>query len=129
MVDLSRLCLRCFRDKGQYEVCPHCGYAAGMDAGQSYYLQPGTILAGRYIIGTVIGFGGFGITYKAFDAKLDMIIAIKEFYPNGMVCLLYLCRDIYKQSVRRLSSYDGKVSGRSQEYGNVFKRAGYCYGV
>lgn len=85
MVDLSRLCLRCFRDKGQYEVCPHCGYAAGMDAGQSYYLQPGTILAGRYIIGTVIGFGGFGITYKAFDAKLDMIIAIKEFYPNGMV--------------------------------------------
>lgn len=85
MIDLSRLCLSCFKDKGNYEVCPHCGYVAGADIKQFYYLQPGTILSGRYIIGTVVGFGGFGITYKAFDAKLDMIVAIKEFYPSGMV--------------------------------------------
>lgn len=85
MVDLSRLCLRCFKDRGVYDVCPHCGYVAGTAAEQSYYLQPGMILSGRYIIGMVVGFGGFGITYKAYDAKLDMVVAIKEFYPGGMV--------------------------------------------
>lgn len=85
MVDLSHLCLGCFKDKGNYKVCPYCGYRDGEETAQSHYLQPGMILTGRYIIGTVVGFGGFGITYKAYDAKLDMVVAIKEFYPIGIV--------------------------------------------
>jgi serine/threonine protein kinase len=52
---------------------------------QAYHLHPGTVLSGRYIVGTVLGFGGFGVTYKAWDSKLSTIVAIKEFYPNGLV--------------------------------------------
>lgn len=84
MENLSQLCLNCFRDKGEYEVCPHCGYSGASDHVQTCYLQPGVILSGRFIIGKAVGMGGFGITYKAYDAKLDMIVAIKEFYPGGM---------------------------------------------
>ncbi|MBD8973217.1 MAG: serine/threonine protein kinase, partial [Clostridiales bacterium] len=50
-----------------------------------YHLTPGTMLADRYVVDVVLGKGGFGITYKAFDTKLNIIVAIKEFYPIGLV--------------------------------------------
>ncbi len=81
----SELCMNCFSVKGQYEVCPFCGYAEGTPTEQPHYLTPGTILANHFIIGTVIGFGGFGITYKAYDTTLGVIVAVKEFYPAGHV--------------------------------------------
>ncbi len=79
------ICLNCFKDRYNYDVCPHCGYVNGTLPEQEFHLYPGTILNGRYIIGTVLGFGGFGITYKAWDIKLSSIVAIKEFYPGGLV--------------------------------------------
>lgn len=81
----NQLCFQCFKMKGNYGVCPHCGYEEHTGAAQAYQLAPGTILRGRYIIGVSIGFGGFGITYKAFDTVLSIVVAIKEFYPAGLV--------------------------------------------
>lgn len=43
-----------------------------------------TILAGQYIIESVLGQGGFGITYKATDYKTKGFVAIKEFFPESM---------------------------------------------
>lgn len=85
MENKNQICFRCFKIKGEYEVCPHCGYVEDTDAKQVYQLKPGTILRDRYIIGTSIGFGGFGITYKAFDTALSTVVAVKEFYPAGLV--------------------------------------------
>ena len=36
---------------------------------------------GDYRLDAVIGHGGFGITYRAFDSQLAKIVAIKEFLP------------------------------------------------
>ena len=47
-------------------------------------LSPGSVLNQRYMTGRVIGKGGFGITYLAYDLKLDTRIAVKEYYPMGM---------------------------------------------
>lgn len=81
----SELCMNCFSVKGQYEVCPFCGYVEGTPPKQPHYLTPGTLLGNRFIVGTVIGVGGFGITYKCFDTTLGVIVAVKEFYPAGLV--------------------------------------------
>lgn len=81
----NELCMNCFNVKGKATTCPHCGYVEGTPSGQAFHLSPGTILANRYIVGTSIGFGGFGITYKAYDTVLGVIVAIKEFYPAGLV--------------------------------------------
>ena len=48
-----------------------------------HQLRPGTILNDRYLVGGCLGQGGFGITYVGRDLKLDMRIAIKEYYPTG----------------------------------------------
>lgn len=50
----------------------------------SYLLKPGSLLqGGKYKIHSVLGQGGFGITYLAEQTGLGMKVAIKEFYLKG----------------------------------------------
>jgi serine/threonine protein kinase len=41
-------------------------------------------LNGRYLIKDTIGTGGFGVTYKAYDQKLEGFCSIKEFFPRSI---------------------------------------------
>jgi serine/threonine protein kinase len=99
--------MNCFSVKGQYEVCPFCGYVEGTPPRQPHYLTPGTILGNRFIVGTVIGVGGFGITYKCFDTTLGVVVAVKEFYPAGLVNRA--------PGERRVGLLSGEKSGQYQE--------------
>ncbi|MDR1464453.1 MAG: protein kinase [Oscillospiraceae bacterium] len=79
-------CNSCFALRGEeFDVCPHCGYVQGAPAKELYHLYPGMRLNGRYIVGQVLGFGGFGITYKVWDTRMEAVLAVKEYYPNGLV--------------------------------------------
>ena len=44
-------------------------------------LPEGITLHKRYIVGNVLGIGGFGITYAAYDKKQRERLAIKEYFP------------------------------------------------
>ena len=61
--------------------CPNCGLTAGTYVPSRHHLRPGTVLMDRYLVGRVLGEGGFGITYIGCDLRLELKVAIKEYYP------------------------------------------------
>lgn len=79
------LCPGCFqpREKETVPTCAHCGY--NPHAPRSLSLLPVGAQLQQYVIGEKLGQGGFGITYRGFDLKLHMKVAIKEYYPSDFV--------------------------------------------
>ena len=82
----GQMCYNCFQERETPEgPCPHCGFdLAENEKKYPVALRAGTVLNGRYIIGRVLGQGGFGITYLALDTQLNAKVAIKEFMPNDI---------------------------------------------
>lgn len=76
------LCYFCMREKDNNAECPFC-HSSGVPVIQPHHLVPGTTLADRYIVGRVIGEGGFGITYIGYDKVFEIRVAIKEYFPYG----------------------------------------------
>ena len=88
---MERRCMNCmnvFKIPAGYEdknfCCPFCGFVENTPPEKNAHLNPGAVINDRYTIGTVIGAGGFGVTYRAWDRILDSQIAIKEYYPDGL---------------------------------------------
>ncbi len=52
-------------------------------AGTGPLTQGSKLQNGKYVVGELLGQGGFGITYRATDTLLGRIVAIKELYPEG----------------------------------------------
>lgn len=79
---MNNLCYGCMQEKNKSEeICSNCGYNNKEARVEPYYLQAGTLLNNRYLVGKVLGHGGFGITYIGLDQKLDVKVAIKEYLP------------------------------------------------
>ena len=79
------VCYNCFREKPGEGPCPYCGFdLAENEKKFPVALRAGTVLNGRYIVGRVLGQGGFGITYLALDTQLNAKVAVKEFMPNDI---------------------------------------------
>ncbi|MBP3655983.1 MAG: leucine-rich repeat protein [Clostridia bacterium] len=81
-IDGSYYCSRCLRAIEAEGVCPHCGYDHRQQTNEPPALGMGVLLKGRYQLGCVIGCGGFGLTYAAWDETLQLPVAIKEYFPG-----------------------------------------------
>lgn len=77
-------CVYCMNPSAT-DVCPQCGRRGSEYVSAPHHLMPGTILNSKYEVGSVLGEGGFGITYIGRDINLDMRVAIKEYFPSGIV--------------------------------------------
>ncbi len=79
MPTTQTLCYNCFQQIADpTRPCPHCGF--DLEENRQKFpvaLRAGTVLNNRYIVGRVLGQGGFGITYVAFDSQLQANVAVK----------------------------------------------------
>ncbi|MBQ8110453.1 MAG: protein kinase [Clostridia bacterium] len=81
----SRYCPHCLSPlDAAAERCGVCGGDAGLE-NEPHQLPVGTLLRDRYRVGRCIGEGGFGITYVGWDSVLAIKVAVKEYYPTGIV--------------------------------------------
>ena len=64
--------------------CPLCGFDKSTYSPSPRSLRPFTKLNGKYLVGKVIGEGGFGITYIGFNLETDLPVAIKEYFPSEL---------------------------------------------
>lgn len=82
---MQKRCYNCLSKITENDkVCPFCGEILDSST-PAHHLLPGTVLNGKYFIGRVIGEGGFGITYIGIDTVLEIKIAVKEYFPKGLI--------------------------------------------
>lgn len=120
-MDDQNRCMRCMSQKdSQQETCPACGFSEKDFVPEKHHLQPHTILKGQYLVGCALGEGGFGITYIGWDMFLHIPVAIKEYFPSGVV--------IRDQGQHTVSVFAGKdeesfLQGRSSFFREAQKVA------
>ena len=105
-------------------VCKLCGGRADEEQPVPHALPRGTVLHGRYLVGAVLGAGGFGITYIALNIPDRRRVAIKEFLPVDAAA-----REAGGMAVRSLSRDPG-VFPRAraqflQEAQTIYRLRGY----
>ena len=81
MTDISNLCMECLGTKNESGICPHCGKEE--DIVQISPLLPiKSVIAQRYLIAKAHKHNGEGITYAAYDMKLEKAVSVREFFPE-----------------------------------------------
>ena len=83
MQEINKLCMGCMSSLNDDSVCSVCGFDS------SKYDEPNalglrTMLAGRYLVGKVIGTTGEGFTYLSFDTVTEAVVKITEYFPTGL---------------------------------------------
>ena len=109
---MVKTCGRC-SSPVEGNLCPVCGLDCGREI-ESVPLKAGTSLDDRYVLGKVIGSGGFGITYLAYDAEREKTVAIKEYYPKGIAI-----RNLDDTGIEPLTSiHKAEFSTGAEKFGN-----------
>jgi hypothetical protein len=109
-VAADSLCMGCM-DPKQGGLCPNpdtCGWREGTEARSFPQLPPRTSLENRYVLGRVLGQGGFGITYLAADLREYRKLALKEYFPSS-----FATRDTDRHTV----TYAGPGNRAPYQYG------------
>ncbi len=99
-------CFEEYDEKVAMGVCPFCGYHDGLRQKDPRYLPIGTLIHNRYVVGGVIGDGGFGITYRAWDTTLQTVIALKEYYQRGVVNRIPGTTDVFIAAPDRAEEFN-----------------------
>lgn len=110
-MEWQRLCTNCMQALLVNEKCPRCGASReAEDRRDARALPVRCMLHGRYCIGKVLGAGGFGITYLAYDCQGGGRVAVKELFPG-------------KDAVREQGTYSiSVIRGQEKYFRHIRKR-------
>lgn len=86
----NTICPNCFNTLKWSGFCPYCNTHQSQIKNPANALGVKTVVNNRYLIGRVLGAGGFGITYMGWDLVKLRKVTVKEFYPRGYTKRLML---------------------------------------
>ena len=113
---------RCFNCMNEYEEgpqpaapCPCCGWDETQDKGK--HLEPGVILRGRYIVGTLRAVNQADLLYMGWDALFARRVLIQEYFPEGCasragavpVTVYDAKRDLFERGKARFTAQGQKL--------------------
>jgi len=81
-------------------------------------LRPGSVFAGRYEVKEVLGAGGMGVVYRAFDRELGEPVAIKTLRPDT-VADDPIALERFKQEIRLARKITHRNVVRTYDLGEV----------
>src|SRR5436190_1942304 len=81
-------------------------------------LRPGTLFANRYEVKEVLGMGGMGVVYRAFDRELQEAVAIKALRPEALVGS-GVALERFKQEIRLARKITHRNVVRTYDLGEV----------
>ncbi|MCK5129154.1 MAG: PASTA domain-containing protein, partial [Clostridiales bacterium] len=79
---------------------------------------------GRYLVGKVVGFGGFGVTYIGWDLLLQQRIAVKEYFPGDFATRIPGQTDVTAFDGEKGEQYDEGLKRFMTEAQSLAKFAG-----
>ncbi len=122
------LCSGCFAPIKK-EPCRKCGFSEESYVPDSMTLPVGTVLMGNFVIGRVLGRGGFGVTYLAYDVKYGKVIAVKEYFPielalrrpgeTGLMVRDRKSAELFKSGVLKFYNEAGFIARFAEDAGVV----------
>lgn len=135
LVDPNRLCMGCMTElERPGRPCPRCGFDISKYQRPENSLPLYEIVNGKYLIGRVLGVGGFGITYIAWDFYQGKRVCVKEYFPQKVAVRnsrgqtyseqisvsVYCGRDSYSRDPEKMrSAYKKGLSAYIKEAENL----------
>ena len=143
-MDYQKICPGCMKERPDPAgPCAFCGYDPALREPAEDSLAPGSLLAGRYLTGRILGRGGFGITYLGLDLQLQVRVAVKELFlksvnqrdrESGLVLaiagkesLFASCRGRFLREARVLAMLDEKDAEGIVTVRDFFEENGTAY--
>lgn len=77
----SVICMGCMSPANGEEICPRCGYNHAAE-NHSLYLNTGTMLKDRYIVGKLLSRNGEGASYIGYDTSARIKVIVHEYMPE-----------------------------------------------
>lgn len=113
-----KFCMNCMEHGDEFTVCPRCGYYVGKEPLDPAQLEPGYILADRYIVGVSLNVERDHISYMGWDALSEKKVKVQEFFsvgcsrhPNsGYVVDQSADRSLFDNKKRWLAEIAGKLT-------------------
>ncbi|HWH04035.1 MAG TPA: protein kinase [Gemmatimonadales bacterium] len=91
---------------------------AAAAASSGTMLSPGSLFAGRYEVKEVLGMGGMGVVYRAFDRELQEPVAIKTLRAEAMSADT-VALERFKQEIRLARKISHRNVVRTYDLGEV----------
>ena len=109
-VNELNLCMGCMSPLFEGETCSVCGYHADASPDLNY-LQPGSGLGGRYLVGKMVADDPEGVWYVGYDRREEVRVWLREYAPG---CITR--RDHENFSVQPLASSEAQYKALMSDF-------------